>query len=146
MTSTAFPYSEQLSVAIQEYWGTFAVRPSTPLHASSRSLVSALTSMPCLAQSTGAPVSPSAALRGAPSWAVYQSNTSAAQGGSSAPTVQLLAPLVESADVQERFARCTFWYESIAEAMRKRLCYETNPIPNGARRLERMAAVRPGAL
>ena len=51
--------------------------------------------MACVAQSTGAPVSPSAALRGAPSWAVYQSNTSAAQGGSSAPTVQLLAPLVE---------------------------------------------------
>ena len=44
VTSTAFPYSEQLSVAIQEYWGTFAVRPSTPLHASSCSLVSALTS------------------------------------------------------------------------------------------------------
>ena len=60
--------------------------------------------------------------------------------------MQLLAPLVESADVQERFARCTFWYESIAEAMRKRLCYETNPIPNGAQRLERMAAVHPGAL
>jgi hypothetical protein len=102
-----FPFSPQLSAVIQEYWGSFA--------------------------RDGVPMSVSAAANGAPTWAVYRGAT--APGAASNDTVQLLAPLVTSVDAAKRFSRCSFWTTVTEAPMRRKICYETNPIPNAQRRL-----------
>lgn len=102
-----FPFSLQLSTLIQEYWGSFA--------------------------SEGVPTSASAAANGAPVWAVYRG--AAASQAVSNSTVQLLAPLVTSADATKLFSRCSFWMTVTKAPMRRNICYETNPIPNAQRRL-----------
>lgn len=101
-----FPFSPQLSVAIQEYWGAFG--------------------------RDGVPSSVSAAANGAPTWPVYHGATTP---GAPNYSVQLLAPTVTSADAAARFSQCSFWNTVTEATMRRKICYETNPIPNAQRRL-----------
>lgn len=102
-----FPFSQQISIAIQEYWGSFAA--------------------------TGAPVSAFASANGAPVWPVYLG--AATVPNTPNDTFQLLAPMIESATANERFSQCSFWNSETQAMLRRSICYETNPIPNAQRRL-----------
>ena len=57
----------------------------------------------------------------------------------SAPYMQL-APFVASGDASKQFNRCSFWDTNTEAVMRRKICYETNPIPNARRRLAEIHA------
>jgi para-nitrobenzyl esterase len=104
-----FPFSPELSIMIQEYWGSFA--------------------------KDGAPASPSAAANGAPMWPIYHV---ASRPAAPNDTVLMLAPFVTTADAAAKFSRCSFWEKTTEAMLRRRICYETNPIPHAQLRLAQL--------